>query len=384
MPRCATRLTIPPAGPAGHTGPSRVARPLRVIAAVLGLSMAVASLGLVAPSPAQAGSPTLAQTPGGNSTATPAQSAAVRLFGTPRSGLPWHSGAWVGGRFNASGINGFGTYRGRPMDFVTTYSEKDTYAHMATETWPITTWSGFKGKLNFGLAIVPTSREGSLASIARGQQDWVWRAVATNLKRAGRGDSLIRVGWEYNIPDWPWYANASTVSQYKAAYRRVVRTMRSVAPGLKFEFGVNCGSSLRGSNDRLAALKLGYPGDDVVNLVGCDLYDWWSTHSTNDTTWRNNVLRNPYGPGLQDVVDFARKHGKGASFGEWGLARRSAGSGTGGGDNPYFISRMYQFFRANADVVAMESYFDEPDPYLANSLSTWQMPAAASKYRSLW
>ncbi len=368
-------MMVPSRRGVGHT------RCVRLVVLAL-VTIGVVAAGLLNVSESGA----LAQTPSSTSVApSPAPAnAASRLFGTPRSGLPWHSGAWVGGRFDASGIDAFGYYRGRPMDFVTTYSEKDTYARLANEAWSITTWQGFRGKLNYGLAIVPTSREGSLASIANGQQDWVWRAVANNLKRAGRADSLVRVGWEYNIPDWPWYANAVTVGQFKAAYRRVVRTMRAVAPGLKFEFGVNCGSDLDGSSDRLAALRLGYPGDDVVNLVGCDLYDWWSTHAYDDATWRTNVLRNRYGPGLQDIVDFARAHGKGASFGEWGLASRNAGNGTGGGDNPYFMRRMHGFFRTNADVVAMESYFDESNAPMLNSVQLWQMPWSAQHYRQLW
>lgn len=332
--------------------------------------------------PTPAPTPRTTPTPTASPTATaPQTSAAVRLFGTPRSGLPWHSGAWTGGRLDQAGIESFGTFRGRAMDFATIYSDKDSYQHMASNTWPMTTWGSFAGKLNYGLALLPSNGEGSLSSIANGQQDWVWRSIATNLKNAGHGDAMVRVGWEYNIPDWRWHATTSTVGTYKQAYRRVVQTMRSLAPGLTFEFGVNCGSGLPGSSDRLAALTQGYPGDDVVDLVGCDVYDWWTTKGFDDASWRN-VMRAPYGPGVQDIADFARAHGKGASFGEWGLARQS--NGNGGGDNPYFIEHMFGFFQANKDVVALECYFDEPDGYIANSLSTGQNPRAAQRYRDVW
>ena len=313
---------------------------------------------------------------------TSSGSAAKRILGVPRSGLGWHSGAWVGGRFDTDTINDFGAWRGRPADIVTTYAEKSSYQAMMEETWSIDTWKGFAGKLNYGLPLLPDSGEGSLDSIAGGQQDHVWRKVAQNLKARDRGDSVVRIGWESNLKDWRWHVTADNADQFKAAFRRIVTVMRAEASGLSFEFGVGCGSGLSGASDRLAPLTLVYPGDDVVDLVGCDTYDWWSTHATNDATW-SNVLKAPYGPGVQDVAEFARKHRKGASYGEWGLATPS--NGDGGGDNPYYIRAMFHFFSTNKDVVAFECYFDEPAPYIANSLyGTDQNPAAKAVYAELW
>jgi hypothetical protein len=309
-------------------------------------------------------------------------SAAERILGKPRSGLAWHSGAWVGGRFDTETINGFGKWRGRPTDVVTTYAENSSYAAMTGESWSIGTWKGFPGKLNYGLSPLPDSGEGSFKSIAAGEQDAVWRKVAHNLKAHDRGDSVVRIGWESNLKDWRWHVTASNAAEFKAAFRRIVSVMRAEAPGLSFEFGVGCGSGLDGAFGRLAPLTVAYPGDDVVDIIGCDTYDWWSTHATDDATWPN-VLRAPHGPGIQDVVDFAREHRKGASFGEWGLATPS--NGNGGGDNPYYIRAMFHFFSKNQDVVAFECYFDEPAPYIANSLyGTGQNPAASATYAKLW
>ena len=97
------------------------------------------------------------------------RSKAVQLLGTPRSGLPWHSGAWTGGRFTTGSIVGYGDWRGKPTDVVTTYSPNnpgDTYQTMMSSTWSIGTWDGFPGKLVYGLAPLPPSGEGSMSSIA--------------------------------------------------------------------------------------------------------------------------------------------------------------------------------------------------------------------------
>lgn len=310
-------------------------------------------------------------------------SAAQRLLGPSRSGLPWHSGAWVGERFNSDGIAGFGRWRGRPADVVTTYSARGSYQEIMTDTWPITTWQGFPGRLSYGLAMLPDDGSGSFTSISAGAQDSVWRKVAWDLARHGRGNSIVRIGWENNLPDWRWQVTAASAPQFKTAFQRIVTVMRSEAPGLRFDFTVNCGSGLSGSSDRLAPLTAVYPGDDVVDLVGCDTYDWWNTHATSAATW-GRVLHPAEGPGLADVAAFAKAHGKGASFPEWGLSRRVGGNNAGG-DNSFYISAMFDFLAANSQVVAYECYFDEPSSYIANSLWGYgQNPKAAAMYARLW
>lgn len=332
--------------------------------------------------PRPTASPKPSETPKPTPTSPVTKSAANRVLGPTKSGLPWHSGAWIGGRFTADHLAKFGAWRGRSADMVTTYSPRASYKAMTDDTWSITTWNGFAGKLSYGLAPLPDSGEGSLVSIAAGQQDQVWRKVAQNLKAAGRGDSVVRIGWELNLKDWRWNVTTSNAEQYKSAYRRIATTMRAEAPALKFEFGIGCGTGLRGSTERLAPLNVVYPGDDVVDLIGCDTYDWWNTHAKDERNW-SNVLAPADGPGIQDVADFARSHGKGASYAEWGLARAS--NGNGGGDNPFYIAQMHSFFSNNRDVVAFECYFDEPDSYIANSLfGSRQNPNAAEKYAELW
>jgi len=310
-------------------------------------------------------------------------SASSRILGPTASGLPWHSGAWVGGRFSSAGIDAFGSWRGRPADLVTTYVEPSSYAAMVSNVWSIETWKGFQGRLSYGLRLLPEDGAGSLTSIGNGDQDQVWAGVAGNLVRLGRGDAVVRVGWEANLPDWRHHATAATAAEYKRAFQRVHDVMHAVGPDLKFEFGVGCGAGLEGSHDRLAPLTELYPGDAYVDLVGCDTYDWYHTHADSDATWRN-VLSPAGGPGIQDVVDFAREHYKGATFSEWGLSARRDGN-NGGGDNRYYIESMYDFFATNADVVAAESYFDEPSSYLASSLFPIdQNPRAAAVYAERW
>jgi hypothetical protein len=305
---------------------------------------------------------------------------AVAKLGRSRSGLPWLSGVWSGGRFSPAAVAGYGRWRGRPIDIVTSFSSRDSYRAIATDTWSIRVWKGVPGRLSYALAVLPNSGEGSLASVARGDQDWVWRSVAKNLKNAGRGNSVVRIAWEANLPDWRWGATATTAPAFRAAFRRVARTMKATAPGLVIDFGIGCGPGLRGSKIRTAPLTRLYPGDDVVDLIHCDVYDWWATRVRG--TSPTPLTKPRYGTGVGDVAAFARKHRKPMGVGEWGLA--TPRNGRGGGDNPAFVKAMHGFLVANADVVAYESYFDEPAGYLRSSLNTGQNPKAAAAYRRLW
>ena len=136
------------------------------------------------------------------------------------------------------------------------YSRRDSYRAIASEAWSIQVWKGVPGRLSYALAILPNSGEGSLASIARGDQDWVWRAVAHNLKAAGRGNSVVRIAWEANLSDWRWGATRASAPAFRAAFRRVAQTMKTTAPDLVIDFGVGCGPGLPGSKVRTAPLTI--------------------------------------------------------------------------------------------------------------------------------
>ncbi len=306
--------------------------------------------------------------------------AAMRLLGATRSGLPWHSGTWVGGRFNAGMLEQFGNYRGRPVDLVTTYGYGESPDKLINDEWPITTWEGFGGQLNYSLPLAFDNGV-TVADVASGAQDATYQDVAADLVKHGRGHSVVRLGWEYNYVGWKWGTTTETVDTFKAAFRRVVTVMRQKAPDLRFEFGISCGDWLKGSSDRLAPLTMGYPGDDVVDIVGCDIYDWWQTRAVGDAS-ASTILRPHSTPGLADVVEFARAHGKGAGFGEWGLSKIAGNNA--GGDNPAFIQQMWDFFQKNKDVVVFECYFDETADNMLNSLVAGQMPQSAALYKQLW
>jgi glycosyl hydrolase family 26 len=380
-----------------HLSPSRGPIGRRTAAGAAVLSMAAFSLVAApgssfaaAPSPASAvaGTAVVASAPAAMSAAAAAPAATKRnvtatqrLLGTPPSRGAWYSGVWTGGFASSSRTNAFGSWRGRTVDSATSYPSYGSWQSIADSRWKITTFSGVRGRLNFGLALLPTDGSGTLAQVAAGKYDWVFRQVALNLKQSGRGNSIVRIGFEANGWWFPWGANTSKAAAYRAAFRHVSVLLKKTAPKLLVDFNLGCGVGLQGSSDRLAGLKSLYPGDKYVDIVGCDHYDAWTTKATNAATWKASV-KPRWGVGLADLTAFARAHHKGFSVPEWGLTAKSQG---GAGDNPYFISKMRSFFNANRDVLVLENYFNEAGTTLDSSIwEVVQNPRAAAMYRALW
>ncbi|MFT4024181.1 MAG: glycosyl hydrolase [Flavihumibacter sp.] len=315
---------------------------------------------------------------------TPAPSKAVEILGVPASGLPWHSGAWTPGKdgHTAENITEFVTWRGRKLDLVTCYANYfGKFSNVANSEWNVS-YQGPGRRLCIGVPVggddMPVSR------IVAGDGDASYRQLAELLVTYNRNNAIIRIGWEADIPgNWAWHRNAGNCEEYKQAWRHVRGIFASYSKDFKFTFEGSIGSRLESATDNEAWLRLGYPGDDVVDLVGCDVYNFYSTKVNADGSGWNTLLNPDWGLGLQDVADFARQHNKGLIIPEWGLHAVE-----GPGDVPAFIEHMCDFFNDNKDIMAAECYFNEPDAYIANAL--WmdgdppQLPKSAEKYLELF
>jgi hypothetical protein len=297
-------------------------------------------------------------------------------------GPPWSSGVWTGTSMDADLVHEFEQWRGSSVATVTTYPAYETWAEIAGSQWHVETFQGFDGRLVYGLPLVPDREEGSLTEVGAGDRDGVFAAVAQALVDSGHGDAYVRVGLEANGTWSPWGATAQTAADFRAAFARVVAVMRAEAPDLEFVFDITCGAPLVGAADRMAPLTRLYPGDDVVDVVGCDHYDSYTTRATDEAEWVRASASPPDGPGLEEVADFARQHGKRFAVPEWGLTTTAA---EGAGDNPFFIRAMHDFFTRSEDVLEFENYFNEPAPYIQSAL--WRSdvnPHSAAVYRELW
>jgi hypothetical protein len=132
-----------------------------------------------------------------------------------------------------------------------------------------------------------------------------------------------------------------------------------------------------------------WPGDQFVDVVGVDYYDW--DRATDQTKWdaafnKTGTYGGPAGIGAWQA--FAKQHGKPISLPEWGT------DGEGPTDDPFFIQKMNEFFRANAGTgpgqVWYEIYFDctgyvkaGGETFLIFPEADSKVPQSAAMYKSL-
>ena len=282
--------------------------------------------------------------------------------------LPWASGVFIPGD-SASAVNAFGAWRGARADVVVTWPARANWNDVTNSTWLYDRWKSSPQTLVLGLPPFPEKVGATLANCARGSYDAQWRRFGSTIKAAGiSGRTIIRLGWELN---GNWYAwSAKNPAQFAACWRHVQRAAESTAPALRWDWNVNRGPSPLGIDARRA-----YPGDAYVDIVGVDSYDGWpGVRTARD--W-NEHLKGAYG--LKFWANFARAHGKKLSVPEWGVYPGTAWAGHNGGDNPYYVAKMFGFFRQYSKELAYEAYFNEPASYYAGALS--MNPRAAAEYR---
>jgi len=301
--------------------------------------------------------------------AVPAGAAARRA---PAHGYAdrWASGAYVGAGDGRPAAEAFGRYRHRPLDVASTYLLSSSWDDIAQYTYMADAYRGFRGTLSIAVPMVPRDGRATLADVLTGAHDDAFRSLGRNLAARGRGDSYLRLGWEFNGDWFPWAAKDPTL--YKAAFRREALLLRSVAPRLRIEWDGNIGYS-QVRHDPFTEL---YPGDDVVDVVGMDGYDVSWYHVRDELSWRR--YRTSEG-GLARWLGFAQQHHKRFAVPEWGL------NVSGGGDNPYYINKMHQFFAASARSLAYESYFSTATADTRSSLTRPVLnPRSSRLYAQLW
>ena len=281
------------------------------------------------------------------------------------------------GADGAGQIPAFSSWFGRQPDRAIDFFANDSWPSLESDAaWSCYSWCPPKAG-----AVVPamtfsvplTINGTSLADVAAGLHDSSFLAVANSLVVNNWGHSVIRIGWEFNGSWMPWSAGQDPTS-YVAAYRRIVALMRSVT-GANFTFDW-CASW--GPN--ATAPDSVYPGDDVVDIVGMDVYNRYYSAADADPVHRwNTFLTAPYG--LNWLVSFSLAHGKPLSIPEWGTGESSdGGGGTGGGDDGLFVTNMVNFMASNG--AAYSDYWDSNASGYDASVSNGEHPIAGAALKS--
>jgi hypothetical protein len=283
---------------------------------------------------------------------------------------------------------------GHPLNFVTDFLDYTNTTNGWTSTsngitnpYYISNWASLQTQNNthfrlvWGLPLLPTHSLDPVtgttttcpsttcwAEGASGDFDSYFKTVAQTMVNNGQANSIIRLGWEFNVPSdgggYPWSVKNSagtafaTTAQYIAYWKNVVTTMRSVS-GQQFVFVWN--PNFGGQETDLASW---YPGDAYVDAIGFDLYDnsWYTASShTGQSNW-NYFLTAP--EGLNWLDSFNSTHNKPYAFPEWGMGWTNCSNGSStasqtcpsgssydgevsGGDDVYFVSQMANYIETH-------------------------------------
>ncbi|BCJ55452.1 hypothetical protein Asp14428_69270 [Actinoplanes sp. NBRC 14428] len=272
--------------------------------------------------------------------------------------LPRTDGSWPGAN-GLSGVNGdplfdtahvkaFCTARGRACRIAQTYTDRTSWESMTRGTgWTFELFADFEGMLVVSQGLVPDGAAADLPACARGEHDADWRAFGTLMRGHYRGDSVVRLGWEFNEQTSSWRADDPRT--WIDCYRRAADNIRATNPDVLLDWTINAHNTPAGVCGGVSTNC--YPGDDYVDIIGIDNYDhypWSPTKAAFDRTATRPE-------GLTWLYDFARAHGKPFSVGEWGVVP----TGDAGRENPSFVKWMHDWFATHATHLAYEAYFSD-------------------------
>jgi hypothetical protein len=295
--------------------------------------------------------------------------AATALAATPVQANPLmyvYKGAGCDGKDRLPRYQGV---MGRKLDGVSDFFSAESWPQMQSGAqWALTCWQNQPVRLALGLPLIV--KGGTLSSAAAGEYDGEFRKIAEQLVAKGRADTIVRLGWEFNGNWYPWAAEKDPVS-FVGAFRHVVGVLRSV-PGQHFRIVWN--PSL--GSGTIAPQTL-WPGDDVVDLIGIDIYNqsWRPQDADPAMRWQGYLTANY---GLNWLAAFATAHRKPIVVPEWGTGTRPDGHGYG--DDPLFIHNMAAWMRRHR--VAYEGYWDFTASDYDSTMSAGKFPLALAAYKA--
>jgi hypothetical protein len=237
---------------------------------------------------------------------------------------------------------------GRQPKYAMAFLDGSSFQKMEDPSWFMSQFQGSDYSMIWGVSILPSSGDYSLATGATGAYNRYFVTLARRLVSGGQGSSIIRLGWEFNGSWFTWKAGGQA-GNFIAYWRQIVTAMRSV-PGANFKFEWNPDSGDQGVGN----LANYYPGNNYVDLIGLDVYDIaWGSYPGAAAEF-STIETEPYG--LDWLASFSAHQGKPMTLPEWGLGGGDShdgapvsdpGNPVSGGDDPTFINDMAAWMSAH-------------------------------------
>lgn len=283
-------------------------------------------------------------------------------------------------------VQSFAREHGVDLTFVVDFPSRGTWDEIRWPDYMIDAWRTTDLRPVYGLAMLPDDEDATIEKGATGAYDGHFYEFGRRLVAAGQEDAVLRIGWEFNLGYSRWHSDDPQA--FIEYWRKIAYALKAV-PGQEFTLDWNVNNGREGEDGTRY-----YPGDDVVDVVGVDVYDVAvgrskTTYPYPDdcgdacrTARQEKAWAQTFNGerGLAFWTRFARQHGKPVSIPEWGLW--AGDDAEGGGDNPVFIRRMYEYVSNPANNVAYHAYFDNDAEGRLHRLANF--PKAAAEFRRLF
>ncbi len=265
---------------------------------------------------------------------SPTQRAAAAANANSRFGV-------FAGNSNVQKVDALGQAIGRQPNYVMVFLNGRSWQTLTDPSKLLSRWDGTNYQLIWDVPMLPHTGEATLSSGATGEYNQYFVTLATALVGGGQGNSIVRLGWDF---DW-----VGQTTEFNAYWQQIVTAMRSVS-GEKFKFEWNP----TGVVDAAVDLDSYYPGTDYVDLVGLDVYDDTRGSYPGTSAEFTKLETEPYG--LNWLATFAAQQGKSITIPQWGLGPGDSNNGapvskpgelTSGGDDPSFIDDMAGWMAAH-------------------------------------
>lgn len=307
-----------------------------------------------------------AESPSPRTTASASDSPTERTAAR-RSGKAWKSGLFA---HSTGKARGFEKMRGSRVDFLSVHPARDSFATMM-DTWWLSDTAAIR-KAGASLEVTVPLWPANSSVHTKSSADW--RRFGQLLVRKGERNAIIDIGKEFNLNNG-WHIDADNQAAWRQRFREAVTALRSVDnERFRIAWTPNEGGSQTG-----VAPTAAWPGAKYVDIVAPDYYDQWEAI----TTWKQARARFNRTYGIEWWFKWAIARDVKVGVSEWGVSSGSQWAGHTGGDNPFYIRAMHDLFKRYQSKMAYESYFEEPESYVASSLVS-QNPRARGQYRELW
>lgn len=272
-------------------------------------------------------------------------------------------GAYTGNEL--ADADAFARWLGRPADLHLVYFNQQGWEPFASSI----PWIAERHAGRRNLWSVPLSAtHGGFVEVAGGHWNGLFAGTAAAiLRHAPPGTIDVRIGWEMNLPDQEQSAfradGQPDPATWVAAYRRVATMFRAASPRFRLSWCPNVGA------DHLDP-ELCWPGGDLVDCVGVDLYfnDRWDRISDRGASvW---TYRKTSAGGLDWLVSHARRTRKRLCLPEWGINNDQATA---------FADALIAWIGAHN--LLYHGYWDS-DAAINSRLSAERLPEIGRRYRA--